>query len=312
MAVAKSVSTIPSGSNTRSRRKTSSGRCDAARRRARRARRHRCGTATVRRAGRAGGASTAGASIRRAPAAPAVPAHPRPDRARPSPRGAAGATARSKSAPSPRRKVRRSRTVIGRCAGTVSPSIGPLGSTMTRRLASSGSRSSTGSSARSRHSSMRISAPTATIGFVIDAMRKMVSRRTGSRSPRVSVPLTPISTSSSRATSHATPPMVSSCTWPAMTSCSRLNCSRSNPLMLVLTLPAVGTHRGPPQAGCRPPRLIPGEARRENSAPAGGASARARSSRDTNVSTTLAFADGHHLANRVRLRWPSECDREVR
>ena len=74
------------------------------------------------------------------------------------------------------RKVSRSRTVIGRFAGTVSSS-GPSSRLSTRRLASSGSSRSTGSSSRSLHSSTRIIAATAVIGLVIEVMRKSVSRR---------------------------------------------------------------------------------------------------------------------------------------
>ena len=81
-----------------------------------------------------------------------------------------------KSIPMPSRNVRTSRTVMERVAGTVSPSNGPRPSTRTLRPASSGSRSSTGSSSRSRHSSTRISAATALIGFVIDERRKIESR----------------------------------------------------------------------------------------------------------------------------------------
>src|SRR5438094_401564 len=55
------------------------------------------------------------------------------------------------------RKVRRSRTVIGRFAGTVSSS-GPSSRLRTLRYASSGSSRCTGSSSRSRHSSHRLRA----------------------------------------------------------------------------------------------------------------------------------------------------------
>ena len=111
------------------------------------------------------------ASTRRAPAAlrrrvgPA--AGPRSARASSDRLGPGRRRSRS---PSPLRNVSRSRTVIGRSAGTVSSS-GPVGSARTRRSASSGSRSSTGSSRRSRHSSTSISAATAVIGLVVDEMR---------------------------------------------------------------------------------------------------------------------------------------------
>jgi len=65
--------------------------------------------------------------------------------------------------------------VIGRFAGTVSPS-GPSSRFGTVRWASSGSSRSTGSSSRSLHSSTRIIVAAAAIGLVSDAMRKMVSR----------------------------------------------------------------------------------------------------------------------------------------
>ena len=63
----------------------------------------------------------------------------------------------------------------------------PRPSTSTGRPASSGRRSSTGSSRRRRHSSTRTRAPTATIGLVVEEMRKMVSRATGAP-PRLEAP----------------------------------------------------------------------------------------------------------------------------
>ena len=90
-------------------------------------------------------------------------------------------------APSPRRSrngtCSRSRNVIDRSAGTVS-STAASRLRSTRRFASSGSRSSTGSSSRSLPSSTRIIAATAVTGFVIDAMRKIVSRRYGRAAER--------------------------------------------------------------------------------------------------------------------------------
>ena len=80
--------------------------------------------------------------------------------------------------PRPMVKVSRSRTVIGRYAGTVSSSSAS-GRFSTCRSASSGSSRFTGSSSRSRHSSTRIMAATAVTGLVIDEMRKIVSRRIG-------------------------------------------------------------------------------------------------------------------------------------
>ncbi len=77
--------------------------------------------------------------------------------------------------PNPRRKVSRSRRLIGRLAGTVSSS-GPLMSFNTWRFASSGRSRSTGSSSRSLPSSTRIMAAAAVIGSDMEAMRKMESR----------------------------------------------------------------------------------------------------------------------------------------
>ena len=136
-----------------------------------------------------------------------------------------------KSMPRPSRNVRTSSTVMGRVAGTVSPSRPPRPSTSTRRLAISGSRSSIGSSSRSRHSSTRISAATAVIGLVIDAMRKSESGSTARPSSRVSVPATPTSTSPSRAASQASPRRCPARRGRAITSCSRASRDLSNPLI---------------------------------------------------------------------------------
>jgi hypothetical protein len=75
------------------------------------------------------------------------------------------------SMPKPMRKVKRSRSVIARFAGSVSSS-GPSSRFNTWRSASSGNSPSTGSSSRSLHSSTRIIAAAAVTGFVIEAMRK--------------------------------------------------------------------------------------------------------------------------------------------
>ena len=69
--------------------------------------------------------------------------------------------------------------MIGRCAGTVSSSGAVERASAPGGSASSGSSRSTGSSSRSLHSSTRIIAATAVIGLVIEAMRKIVSRRIG-------------------------------------------------------------------------------------------------------------------------------------
>jgi hypothetical protein len=91
------------------------------------------------------------------------------------------------TSPKPIRNVNRSRTVIGRLAGTVSSS-GPSSFFSTVRLASSGKKRSTGSSSRSVHSSTRIIVAAAITGLVIEAMRKMVSRCIGASPPTASVP----------------------------------------------------------------------------------------------------------------------------
>ena len=77
--------------------------------------------------------------------------------------------------PKPIVNVSRSRTVMGRRAGTVSSSAAS-GLRSTRRPASSGSSSSTGSSSRSRHSSTSSMVATAVTGLLIEAMRNTVSR----------------------------------------------------------------------------------------------------------------------------------------
>jgi hypothetical protein len=79
------------------------------------------------------------------------------------------------TAPKPMRNVKRSRTVISRFAATVSSS-GPSIRRSTRRSASSGMSRRTGSSSASLASSTKIKAATAVTGFVIDEMRKIVSR----------------------------------------------------------------------------------------------------------------------------------------
>ena len=90
--------------------------------------------------------------------------------------------------PRPMVKVSRSRTVIGRCAGTVS-SRSASGRFSTCRLASSGSSRFTGSSSRRAHSSIRIMAAAAVMGLVIEEMRKIVSRRIGSSEPAAIAPI---------------------------------------------------------------------------------------------------------------------------
>jgi hypothetical protein len=77
--------------------------------------------------------------------------------------------------------------VIARSAGAVSSSCEEMDFS-TRRFASSGSHGSIDSSSRNLHSSTRIIAATAVMGFVIEAMRKIVSRFMGAGSPNARVP----------------------------------------------------------------------------------------------------------------------------
>jgi hypothetical protein len=102
------------------------------------------------------------------------------------------------------RNVSRSRTVIGRCAGTVS-FRGPSSRRSTLRSASSGSRRSTGSSSRSVHSSTRIIVATAVIGLVIEEMRKIVLRPIGPSAPSAFAPIASTCTSPRRLTSVTMP-----------------------------------------------------------------------------------------------------------
>ena len=81
--------------------------------------------------------------------------------------------------------------MIGRSAASVW-SRGPFGSRRTRRRASSGAWRAMGSSSAKRPSSYSIKAATVVSGFVIDAIRKIVSRSTGrfvtkSREPTLAV-----------------------------------------------------------------------------------------------------------------------------
>ena len=96
------------------------------------------------------------------------------------------------------------RWMIERFAGTTS-SRALSGARRTFRLASSGSHSSTGSSSRNRRSSRRIIAATAVIGLVVDARRKIVSRRMGAAPPKASVPIVSARTSPSETTSATRP-----------------------------------------------------------------------------------------------------------
>ena len=105
--------------------------------------------------------------------------------------------------PNPHVNVSRSRTVIGRRAGTVSVR-GPSGRDSTRRSASSGSRSSTAPFNSSRPSSNSESTAAAVIGFVFDEIRNSVSRRIGGP-PTAVPPAVTTCTVSPRATAATTP-----------------------------------------------------------------------------------------------------------
>ena len=89
--------------------------------------------------------------------------------------------------------------VIGRWAGTESSSSAS-GRRSTCRLASSGSSRSTGSSSRSMHSSTQIMPAAAVTGLVIEEMRKIVSRRSGSSEPSAMAPIASTWPSPRRAT----------------------------------------------------------------------------------------------------------------
>src|SRR6266446_4585828 len=130
--------------------------------------------------------------------------------------------------PKPMRNVSKSRKVIDRFAGSVS-SIGPSSRFNTRRSASSGKSRSTGSSSRSLHSSTRIIAAAAVIGLVIEAMRKIVSRSTGSPSPSVFMPSASTCTSPCRLTSATRHGTSLRSTNPAITSCKRPSRVFDNP-----------------------------------------------------------------------------------
>jgi hypothetical protein len=119
--------------------------------------------------------------------------------------------------PKPMRKVRRSRSVVDRFAGSVSSS-GPSSLFNTWRSANSGNSRSTGSSSRNLHSSTRIIAAAAVIGFVIEAMRKIVSRLIGSALPSAFMPIASTCASPRRLTSATKPGTSPRSTKPAITS----------------------------------------------------------------------------------------------
>ena len=122
----------------------------------------------------------------------------------------------------------RSRSVIARLAGTVSSS-GLSMRLRTLRLASSGSKGSTGSSSRSFASSTRIIAAAAVMGLVIDAMRKIVSRHIGSLPPKAFTPIASTCVSPRRLTSVTSPGIRPRSTWRAMASCMRASRVLDNP-----------------------------------------------------------------------------------
>lgn len=107
--------------------------------------------------------------------------------------------------------------MIARRAGTVSSSSASM-RLSTRRFASSGSQRSTASSSRSTPSFTSSMVAAAAIGFVSEAIRKMVSRRIGwlSGPPAVVVPIASTRTSSPRATSVTSPGMSPRSTTPTI------------------------------------------------------------------------------------------------
>jgi hypothetical protein len=125
---------------------------------------------------------------------------------------------RNATSPYPERNVRRSRVVSGRFAGTVSlSSLSSVRSTFL--FASSGRNASTGSSSRSLHSSMRIIAATAVIGFVTEAKRKIVSRRIGAVRSKARVPIASTCSAPRRLMSATRPGSRALSTWRSRVSC---------------------------------------------------------------------------------------------
>ncbi len=116
--------------------------------------------------------------------------------------------------PMPIVKVRRSRTRMGRSAGTTHPR-GASSCSRTVRPASSGRRRSTGSSRRKRPSSTQLSATTAVMGLVMEEMRKSASRPRGRVPSRSAWPSTSAWTSPSWATSQIAPGTAPASTWRA-------------------------------------------------------------------------------------------------
>lgn len=137
--------------------------------------------------------------------------------------------ARNATSPYPERNVSRSRTVIGRFAGTESSSSLSI-VRRTFRFASSGRNSSTGSSSRSLQSSTRAIAATAVIGFVTEARRKIVSRRIGAARSNASVPIASACSAPRRLRSATRPGSRPLSTWRSSVSCILLSRAGANPL----------------------------------------------------------------------------------
>ena len=110
---------------------------------------------------------------------------------------------KSDGQPYPAREVSRSKTVIGRAAGTTS-STGLAGVRTTLGSASSGSQRATGSSSAIRPSSTSIMTAAAVIGLVIDAKRKIASRAIGAP-PTAAEPTTATSVRSPPASTATAP-----------------------------------------------------------------------------------------------------------
>ena len=162
--------------------------------------------------------------------------------------GYGGSKVGSVISPWPIRKVSRSSTVIGRRAETVSSS-GPSMRFRTWRWASSGRSASAGSSSASLPSSTSIIVASARIGFVIEVMRKIVSRRIGSSLPNAITPIVSTRASSPWATRVTMPGSSPFATRAAMASCrrSRPACDLESIMLIAPTLadsdPRVGAQR---------------------------------------------------------------------
>ena len=121
---------------------------------------------------------------------------------------------------------------MDRFAGTVS-STAASRVRSTGMPASSGSRSSTGSSNRRTHSSTRIIAATAVTGLVIEPIRQMVSRAMGWLPSMVRLPMHSTCASPRRLTTVIRPGRAARSTCPAMTSCMRASRAFQSPELLI-------------------------------------------------------------------------------